>query len=210
MNTSTSDAKYVNSPVAYTIKQENSMQCSNNSTQKGNHLTDMALQSPTYKNLPNTPNSCNNTRLNSPMEFKLAPTPAQLGKAPLQRRMAQNDAQHCSSNENTADGMQQSAIGNMAANTISSLTINGGDVQSDLYNQISPSTIKKVPHKIKQKHNELDKVLRQVDFEKKYQALPQFKPEDCQSPSAIVPSPRAYGTKYRKNNSSQKLRKFIF
>lgn len=71
--------------------------------------------------------------------------------------MAQNDAQHCSSNENTADGMQQSAIGNMAANTISSLTINGGEVQSDLYNQISPSTIKKVPHKIKQKHNELDK-----------------------------------------------------
>lgn len=61
----------------------------------------MALQSPTYKNLPNTPNSCNNTRLSessdvdldtnigstdSPMEFKLAPTPAQLGKAPLQRR----------------------------------------------------------------------------------------------------------------------------
>lgn len=39
MNTSTSDAKYVNSPVAYTIKQENSMQCSNNSTQKGNHIT---------------------------------------------------------------------------------------------------------------------------------------------------------------------------
>lgn len=48
-------------------------------------------------------------------------------------------------------------------------------------------------------------VLRQVDFEKKYKALPQFKPEDCQSPSAIaVPSPpRVYGTNYRKKNAVQ-------
>lgn len=46
-------------------------------------------------------------------------------------------------------------------------------------------------------------VLKKVDFEKKYKALPQFKPEDCQSPSAIaVPSsPRVYGTNYRKKNA---------
>lgn len=44
-----------------------------------------------------------------------------------------------------------------------------------------------------------------LDFEKKYKALPQFKPEDCQSPSAIaVPSPpRVYGTNYRKKNAVQ-------
>lgn len=58
-------------------------------------------------------------------------------------------------------------------------------------------------------------VLKQVDFEKKYQALPQFKPEDCQSPSAIaVPSsPRVYGTNYRKKNvvqQVQKIRKLNF
>ncbi|KAL9871680.1 putative transcription factor capicua isoform 3-T9 [Glossina fuscipes fuscipes] len=43
-----------------------------------------------------------------------------------------------------------------------------------------------------------------ADFEKKYEALPQFKPKDCQSPSAIaVPSsPRVYGTNYRKKNTS--------
>lgn len=43
-------------------------------------------------------------------------------------------------------------------------------------------------------------VLRQVDFENKFKILPQFKPEDCQSPSAIsVPSsPRVFTQSYRK------------
>lgn len=149
--------------------------------------------------------------------------------------MAQNDNQNFTVNDNSNESkhqqqqQQQTSIGSVAANTIGSLSING-DMQTDLYNPISPSTIKKVPQTKKLKSNDLDKydtnakynldknsylqnfrVLRQVDFEKKYQALPQFKPEDCQSPSAItVPSsPRVYGTKYRKNNSSQKLREFI-
>lgn len=48
-------------------------------------------------------------------------------------------------------------------------------------------------------------VLRQVDFEKKFQTLPRFKPEDCQSPSAIsVPSsPRVFSQSYRKKNQPQ-------
>ena len=54
-----------------------------------------------------------------------------------------------------------------------------------------------------------------MDFDRMYNLLPQFKPEDCQSPSAIatVPSsPRVYGTNYRKKNSAapppiQKIRK---
>lgn len=46
-------------------------------------------------------------------------------------------------------------------------------------------------------------VLRQVDFEKKFQTLPRFKPEDCQSPSAIsVPSsPRVFPQNYRKKTA---------
>lgn len=38
------------------------------------------------------------------------------------------------------------------------------------------------------------RVLEQVNFEKKFSSLPQFKPEECQSPSAIsVPSsPRVF------------------
>lgn len=43
-------------------------------------------------------------------------------------------------------------------------------------------------------------VLKTVNFERKFQHLPQFKPEDCQSPSAIsVPSsPRVFTQSYRK------------
>jgi hypothetical protein len=48
-------------------------------------------------------------------------------------------------------------------------------------------------------------VLRQVDFENKFKTLPQFKPEDCQSPSAIsVPSsPRVFTQSYRKKQQQQ-------
>lgn len=47
-------------------------------------------------------------------------------------------------------------------------------------------------------------VLKQVDFENKFKTLPQFKPEDCQSPSAIsVPSsPRVFTQSYRKKQQS--------
>lgn len=40
----------------------------------------------------------------------------------------------------------------------------------------------------------ISRVLEQVNFEKKFSSLPQFKPEECQSPSAIsVPSsPRVF------------------
>lgn len=48
-------------------------------------------------------------------------------------------------------------------------------------------------------------VLKQVDFEKKFQTLPQFKPEDCQSPSAIsMPSsPRVFSQSYKKKAQQQ-------
>lgn len=48
------------------------------------------------------------------------------------------------------------------------------------------------------------RVLEQVNFEKKFSSLPEFKPEECQSPSAIsVPSsPRVFVQNYRKKQSS--------
>lgn len=48
------------------------------------------------------------------------------------------------------------------------------------------------------------RVLEQVNFEKKFSSLPQFKPEECQSPSAIsVPSsPRVFVQNYRKKTQS--------
>ena len=47
-------------------------------------------------------------------------------------------------------------------------------------------------------------VLRQVDFDNKFKILPQFKPEDCLSPSAIsVPSsPRVFTQSYRKKQQT--------
>lgn len=44
--------------------------------------------------------------------------------------------------------------------------------------------------------------MEQVNFEKKFSSLPQFKPEECQSPSAIaVPSsPRVFSNYHKKRN----------
>lgn len=52
-------------------------------------------------------------------------------------------------------------------------------------------------------------VLRQVDFENKFKFLPQFKPEDCQSPSAIsvASSPRVFTQSYRKKAQQQQMAK---
>lgn len=81
--------------------------------------------------------------------------------------MAQSDTQNCSGNESSNDSQpqlqqQQTSIGMVAANTIGSLSING-DMQTDSYNPISPSTIKKVPQTKKLKSNDLDK----YDFDDK-------------------------------------------
>nr|XP_014088706.2 putative transcription factor capicua isoform X2 [Bactrocera oleae] len=78
---------------------------------------------------------------------------------------------------------------------------------SDLSGMLNPKSPIKLASVTKKKNDDMDNVLKQVDFEKKYQALPQFKPEDCLSPSAIaVPSsPRVYGTNYRKKNPPQPI-----
>lgn len=50
------------------------------------------------------------------------------------------------------------------------------------------------------------RVLEQVNFEKKFSSLPEFKPEECQSPSAIsVPSsPHVFNAQsFRKKQQSQ-------
>lgn len=48
------------------------------------------------------------------------------------------------------------------------------------------------------------RVLEQVNFEKKFSSLPQFKPDECQSPSAIsVPSsPRVFNNYHKKRGMS--------
>ncbi|KAG5896688.1 hypothetical protein JTB14_002535 [Gonioctena quinquepunctata] len=115
-------------------------------------------------------------------EFKLAPTPAQLGKAPLQRRQSE------------AAVFANSNVQRSQENILLSIPTSLDD-----FNQvelISPSTKKSFFKRIIE--DGMDRVLEQVNFERKFTALPQFKPEEGQSPSAIsVPSPGifSYGKK---------------
>lgn len=50
-------------------------------------------------------------------------------------------------------------------------------------------------------------VLKQVDFEKKFQTLPQFKPDEYQSPGPIsVPSsPRVFPSSYHKKKATHPM-----
>lgn len=142
-------------------------------------------------------------------KFILAPTPAQLGRAPLQRRQMSNSSNSSghqqqqnsgdSSDNSNGSTHQPSTQMPSALPTPTSATID--DFQSP---QISP-TVKTKNFFKKVKPDDMDNVLRQVDFEKKFKTLPQFKPEDCQSPSAIsVPSsPRVFTQNYRKKSAQQ-------
>ncbi|XP_049305672.1 putative transcription factor capicua isoform X3 [Bactrocera dorsalis] len=107
------------------------------------------------------------------------------------------------SSTNTPNSDEQMPTTPSAVNSNSS----AGSV-SDLSGMLNPKSPLKSASATKKKNDDMDNsVLKQVDFEKKYQALPQFKPEDCLSPSAIaVPSsPRVYGTNYRKKNPPQPI-----
>ncbi|XP_034132844.1 putative transcription factor capicua isoform X7 [Drosophila guanche] len=235
------------------------------------HSAEPPASSPSYKSMPSTPKSAT-YHMSAPPErashegggapaggdesdmdadgqqFVLAPTPAQLGRAPLQRRKnlsqsksesnvsfganlgASNGGQHISRKLHSPTTMDASSpiIGHVNSSSLSSAlptptsstTTPNSDEQLPLTPTTSNSnsqpksplkgvsagaaaTAAAVAHK--KKNDELNNsVLKQVDFEKKYKALPQFQPEDCQSPSAIaVPSsPRVYGTNYRKKNTA--------
>ncbi|XP_076650659.1 putative transcription factor capicua isoform X1 [Halictus rubicundus] len=117
--------------------------------------------------------------------FMLAPTPAQLGRAPLQRRQSMAmpptsnagdhgplTSQHCDnrpqiSTSQTAEQMQQQQQN-----------------FSESHASPSPST-KKGSFFKKNVEDGMDRVLEQVNFQEKFSSLPEFKPEDIQSPSAI-------------------------
>ncbi|XP_055378057.1 probable serine/threonine-protein kinase DDB_G0282963 [Condylostylus longicornis] len=138
--------------------------------------------------------------------FVLAPTPAQLGKAPKQIRQQHGIMSTSDSQISTTDSITTTTITSGNILTPGGLpTPTSSTSNNDENIQFSPTNKKNILKKTKS--DDMDNVLKQVDFEKKYQALPQFKPEDCQSPSAIsVPSsPRVYGTNYRKKNSLQKI-----
>ncbi|XP_031636190.1 putative transcription factor capicua isoform X2 [Contarinia nasturtii] len=147
------------------------------------------------------------TSADNQQRFILAPTPAQLGRAPLQRRLGSlvggdaNCQSQIVSNEATLPNTQQIIP---TATSVPSALPTPNSAAMDDSQQLSPGMQKKTLFK-KVKGEDLNNVLRQVDFEKKFQTLPRFKPEDCQSPSAIsVPSsPRVFSQNYRKKTQPQ-------
>ncbi|XP_039437834.1 putative transcription factor capicua isoform X3 [Culex pipiens pallens] len=186
------------------------------------------------RNLPVTPNSCSSSAPVAPLsadqpvpvasdetdddfdqapeskKFILAPTPAQLGRAPLQRRQMStnsNGAGDCASSPTGSVGSDGDGGPPLSATQMppSALPTPTSAFLDDFQSpQISPTTKTKNFFK-KVKPDDMDNVLRTVDFEKKFKTLPQFKPEECQSPSAIsVPSsPRVFTQNYRKKQQQQ-------
>lgn len=57
----------------------------------------------------------------------------------------------------------------------------------------------------------MDRVLETVNFEKKFSNLPEFKPDECQSPSAIsvASSPQVYSQNYRKKPQHRHSGNFV-
>ncbi|XP_057651023.1 putative transcription factor capicua isoform X5 [Diorhabda carinulata] len=141
------------------------------------------IKSPTLEMIPPVSESL----LDKPnQEFKLAPTPAQLGKAPLQRR--QSMAAFVSTN---SQGNQENVSGSSNSSVIEDSS------QADIG---SPSTKKSFFKRSVEDGMDsvFFRVLEQVNFEKKFTALPQFKPEDGQSPSAFsISSPGLFYNKKR-------------
>uniref|UniRef100_T1HAN5 HMG box domain-containing protein n=1 Tax=Rhodnius prolixus TaxID=13249 RepID=T1HAN5_RHOPR len=162
--------------------------------------------------------------------FILDPTPAQLGKAPLQRRQSMGigsggNCQELGNNDNKNHIHHQQSIhhsnNNQLSLTTSSVTASGQQQeQNDLTREPldslqqqtliaespSSSSARKSFFK-KNIEDGMDRVLETVNFEKKFSSLPEFKPDECQSPSAIsVPSsPHVFNAQHfrKKQRSSE-------
>nr|XP_012147638.1 PREDICTED: protein capicua homolog isoform X2 [Megachile rotundata] len=116
--------------------------------------------------------------------FMLAPTPAQLGRAPLQRR--QSMAMPPTSNAGDHGPLTSQHCDNRPQTSISQATEQMQQQNfSESHASPSPST-KKGSFFKKNVEDGMDRVLEQVNFQEKFSSLPEFKPEDIQSPSAIT------------------------
>ncbi|XP_033211435.1 protein capicua homolog isoform X4 [Belonocnema kinseyi] len=116
--------------------------------------------------------------------FMLAPTPAQLGRAPLQRRQSMVAMPPTSSAGD--HGLLTSQRSDNRSLTSSSQNSDQSPQQSMSESLPSPSpSAKKGSFFKKNVEDGMDRVLEQVNFQEKFSSLPEFKPEDIQSPSAI-------------------------
>ncbi|XP_033330666.2 putative transcription factor capicua isoform X3 [Megalopta genalis] len=133
---------------------------------------------------PHTPHTPLNNHGPSKGPFMLAPTPAQLGRAPLQRR--QSMAMPPTSNAGDHGPLTSQHCDNRPQISTSQTTEQMQQQQNFSESHASPSpSTKKGSFFKKNVEDGMDRVLEQVNFQEKFSSLPEFKPEDIQSPSAI-------------------------
>ncbi|CAB3360101.1 Hypothetical predicted protein [Cloeon dipterum] len=127
--------------------------------------------------------------------FVLAPTPAQLGKAPLQRRKASTASEGSLSNHGSSSGgllpenQDKEPVPPSPSGSTGSMPISPACKKSFFKKNIEDG---------------MDKVLETVNFEAKFSSLPQFKPHEGKSPSVIPnTSPRVFVQSYRKKSIAE-------
>ncbi|XP_011629642.1 putative transcription factor capicua isoform X2 [Pogonomyrmex barbatus] len=120
--------------------------------------------------------------------FMLAPTPAQLGRAPLQRRQSMAMPPASTAGDHGPVASSQHCDNRPQINT--SQTTEQMQQQNLTESHTSPSPCTKKGSFFKKNVEDgMDRVLEQVNFQEKFSSLPEFKPEDIQSPSAISNTP---------------------
>ncbi|XP_034246606.1 protein capicua homolog isoform X2 [Thrips palmi] len=140
--------------------------------------------------------------------FVLAPTPAQLGIAPLQRRQlldAPTASSSCFANEEDKRDNQIISVPEVLKNP-SEPTIIGNTPSSEV---ASPSAASKKHFFRKVIDDGMEEVLEQVNFAVKFSSLPQFKPDECLSPSAICATPNAMHQNVQNNERPSPMDKTV-
>ncbi|CAG9568100.1 unnamed protein product [Danaus chrysippus] len=132
-----------------------------------------------------------------PAPFPLAPTPAQLGRAPLQKRLSRGMFWI---HQLVRTGSNEATIPRSESGPTTPLDVGEVGAHSPKKENLPSPSLKKSLFK-KGNEDGRDKVLETVNFSEKFNTLPQFKPEAC-SPSAMaVPrSPQLYLRKKHHKN----------
>ncbi|KAJ8709245.1 hypothetical protein PYW07_009071 [Mythimna separata] len=129
--------------------------------------------------------------------FPLAPTPAQLGTAPLQKRLSRGTSNSSiSSNERVTSCSSSINIPRSEA-SMNNGALSSDDATSPKQHNDLPSPSHKRPLFKKCNDDRRDKVLEAVNFEQKFNTLPIHKPEVC-SPMMVPHSPQLYMRKRQK------------
>ncbi|XP_013166101.1 PREDICTED: uncharacterized protein LOC106116708 isoform X2 [Papilio xuthus] len=133
------------------------------------------------------------TQWENPVEearpFPLAPTPAQLGRAPLQKRLSRGTSTSSTGNETPCRNEVQTTHESADSEPLQS---------PKMADNLPSPSLKKSLFK-KGNEDGRDKVLETVNFEQKFSTLPQFKPEACSPGAMVVPrSPHFLRKKHNK------------